>query len=336
MKKFVYPFLFIFFISYCFSKDYSHSEQYSKNVPLLLQGIWQGNDRLAFFSSDDSVYTCILRVFYKWYDDRAAESEQYTQISTRDKNNTIARNPENIEIEFKTFIENKTSGAYEIKIKYPGQKEFSYIPFAIINGQLYLNFFLRSNYYTHNDETETKKADSNKFFLIDMATASGITISPPLIKKELLCCFVDGHSIYQIRYWLSDMDEIDADAEFSDGNEHYFVKKYIQNSGNLYTCTTGRSSRIRNIQKSSSLPYSFIINDDETIYAYGKPYLVYVPGTGTLDELNDIVKENNSKRHPPQKPLFPVSQIDFHWKEITDLEKYNPYTWNKRNLDIHK
>ena len=54
MKKFVYPFLFIFFISYCFSKDYSHSEQYSKNVPLLLHGIWQGNDRLAFFSSDDS------------------------------------------------------------------------------------------------------------------------------------------------------------------------------------------------------------------------------------------------------------------------------------------
>ncbi len=322
---------------YVFSKDYSHSEDYHEKVPALLQGIWQGEDRLVLFSGDNSSYTCILRVFYKWYDDRASEPSEYSQISTRDRNNTTALHPENIDMAFKTIIENtdKTAGAFEIRVKYPGLKDYVYIPVAVINGNLYLRF-----YYSLSleplEEGEEKKTSETPYYLIDVGTASGITISPPVIKKELLCFYSSASSVYHIRYWLSDMEETDEKAEFLDGADVFNVPKYIQSSGKLYTCTTGRSHRIRNIQKSPDFPKEFISDSQKILFTADKPYLVYVNGSGNHEKIDEMVKKNNSRIHPAQKPPFPVSHIDFHWKEISELEKYNPYTWNKRNLDIHK
>ena len=55
-----------------------------------------------------------------------------------------------------------------------------------------------------------------------------------------------------------------------------------------------------------------------------------------LRQKYDKLSENNKRRKDPPKPLFPVSEIDFHWKEITELEKYNPFTWNRRNIDLGK
>lgn len=335
MKNFLYAFIAVFFLSLPLlpAKDYSYDELYSKDVPETLSGIWQGRDRLALFSSGTDMYTCVLRVFYQWYDDRAAESESYAQISSRARNDTTARYPENIELEFRTIAENssRTDGAYELKVKYQGLKDYAYIPLAVIDGNIYMRFFVRHNFYD-----ESGNAIDGRYFLADYGTASGLTISPPVIKDELLCYYVDGSSVYHIRYWLSSMDQTDGQAEFSDGDALYYVPKYIQVSENLYTCATGRSRKIRNIQKSLSLPYSFVSDTEGLIYAPPEPYLVRVPGSGTGEELLKTVEENNSRRHPAPKPLFPPADIDFHWKEISDLEKYNPYTWNRRNLDIHK
>lgn len=315
------------------AKDYSHAQLYSKDVPAALEGIWQGKDRLALFSNGSDVYTCVLRVFYQWYDDRAAESESYAQISSRARNDATARYPENIELEFRTIAENssRTDGAYELKVKYPGLKDYVYIPLAVIDGNIYMRFFVRQNFYD-----ESGNAIDGRYFLADYGTASGLTISPPVIKDELLCYYIDGSSVYHIRYWLSSMEQTDEQAEFSDGDALYYVPKYIQVSGNLYTCATGRSRKIRNIQKSSSLPYNFVSDTEGLIYAPPDPYLAYIPGSGSVEELLKKVDEDNSRLRPAPKPLFPSADIDFHWKEITDLEKYNPYTWNRRNLDLHK
>ncbi len=319
-------------------RDYSDPEAYSSLVPEILQGVWQGSDRLLLFNGEDAAFACVLRVFYRWYDDRAAESEQYAQVSSRDRNNTTSSHPENITIDFKTLYENtsKTAGAYELRVRYPSSKEYSYIPLAVVNGSVYLNFFLKE------DSLVQTESPSQTFFLSDYSAASGITISPPVIKKELLSYLVDGSDSYPVRYWLSDVEFTDRaefleqTAQLSDGEKTYTVPKYLQTAGRLYTCTTGRRSEIRNVHKNTALPYDFITDDEHKIYAYSTPYLVYVPGTGNFEQLNSAVKETNSKRHPPQTPVFPAKEPHYRWKEITDIELYNPKTWNIRNLDIHK
>lgn len=77
-------------------------------------------------------------------------------------------------------------------------------------------------------------------------------------------------------------------------------------------------------------------DSEGTIFALGKEYLIKVPEGVNHDDLQKIVDENNKRRKDPPKPLFPPSQINFHWKEISELEKYNPYTWNRRNIDLGK
>lgn len=331
-KSFAVFFLFcLFFSQVCFAvegvhRDYSHSEDYSTQVPPLLQGIWQGKDRLLLFGGNNASFACVLRVFYQWYDDLSGADEQYAQISSRDKNNTVAVHPENILIEFKTIYENssKNAGAFELKIKYPALKDYVYIPVAVVNGQIFLNFMLKSTF-----------DNGSSFVLTDYSAASGITISPPVIKKELLSFLVNGDSFYSVRYWLSEMEESDALAEFIDDGKHFKMPKFIQLAGNLYTCTTGKSLKIRNVIKNEKPPYDFITDEDKIIYAYSDSYLTFVPGSSDYSQLNKIIKENNSKRHV-QPSLFPVKESNYRWKEISDLEVYNPRTWNKRNLDIHK
>ena len=340
MKKHFFVFILFSFFFSAFPQDtvgsavVTEPEEdkyvFSTRVPQLLQGIWQGESRLIYFSGDETSFNCVLRVFYKWYDDRAAESEQYAQLTSRDNNDTTNRTALNMEIQYRTLGENKNknSGAYEIAIRYPGQKEFTYFPVAIIGDKLYLNFFIRKN----SIDPEANPG----YFLIDTGVSSGITISPLAQKKELLSYYVNGNSLYHIRYWPSDMDLTSQQAEFSDGNSIFYVDKFILTANRLFTCTTGRSLKIRNMTKSSFDETAFTFDEDRIIYTTDEPYLIKVPGSNTKEGLLKAVELNNQRRHPPQKPPFPPSNINFHWKEISDLEKYNPYTWNRRNLDIHK
>ena len=336
VKKVFFLLVFVLF-SPCFSvcRDYSHSEDYFEDVPALLQGVWQGSDRLLLFSGDGSPFSCVLRVFYGWYDDRAAEGEGFAQILSRDRNNTAAPRPENISIEFKTLVENsaKTSGAYELKIKYPALKDFVYIPLAVVEGKIYLNFLIREDF---EEETEENSPKTETFFLKDFSAASGITISPPVIKKELLSYVADGQNVYPVRYWLSEMEENDSRAELYDGEITFSIPKFLQVAGNLYTCTTGLASKIRNVKKTDAFPVDFVTDEEKKIYAFGKEYLVYVPGSGNYEQILNAAQKNNQRRHPPSKPPFPITEPKFRWKEISDIELYDVRTWNRRNLDIHK
>ncbi len=125
-------------------------------------------------------------------------------------------------------------------------------------------------------------------------------------------------------------------AVFSDGDKNFLVDKYIQNGNILYTCCTGRSTNIRNIKKTKVSNFSFKVNEEHTICVLEKELLTKIESHGTIENLQKIVFEQNSKKKPAPKQVFPPSFIDFHWKEISELEKYNPYTWNRRNIDLHK
>lgn len=311
---------------------------YSTEVPELLRGIWQGSDRLLLFSDENSEFACVLRVFYQWYDDRAAEPSQYAQLSSRQKNDTTAVESQHIEISYRTIAENedKSAGAYELCVKYPNQKQNVYIPIAIIENRIFLKFFIRQNNLNFKTDSEQDSyKNSSDYYLCDIGTSSGITISNPIQRKELLSYYVTNGAVYHIRYWLSDMVFTDEKAEFSDGSSVFYVNKFIKTAGRLYTCTTGRSLKIRNINKTNSLPLSFVSDSKFLIYTDSPAYLIKVPELKNRSDMQKIVDKNNQRRHPPLKPLFPAPEINFHWKEISELEKYNPYTWNRRNIDIH-
>ena len=71
----------------------------SENVPSLLQGIWQGADRLVMFSNQNE-FALVLRVFYQWYNDRAAEPASFSEVKSRDRNNTTKSPAEDIQIQY--------------------------------------------------------------------------------------------------------------------------------------------------------------------------------------------------------------------------------------------
>ena len=145
-----------------------------------------------------------------------------------------------------------------------------------------------------------------------------------------------GNEIYKIRYWLSEMAYSYAKATFSDGDKIFSVDKYLRIGANVYQCTTGRSSKIRNSQKSSNFGKNAVYDSDGGIVAFGDPYLVKVPEGNDREALLSFVEENNKRKKPAPKPPLPPTFPKYRWKEITELELYNPSTWNKRNLDVHK
>ncbi len=326
-----------------------------ENVPELLQGIWQGSDRLVLFGDENNNFCTVLRTYYQWYDDRAAEPASYKQLKSRDRNNATSTNGEDIDIQYVTIVENasKTAGVYELKVKYPLVKDIYSIPVAVINGNIYLDFLIKDKAsFSDNFESKVNPQDysvvntsSNNYqndtlilrgFYRDGASAKGITVSPPVYKKELMSYFVDGDNIYHIRYWKSSMEYTYEQAVFSDGDKEFFVDKFLRVGGELYQCTTGRSKKIRNIKKSSRFVNYSASDSEGIIIALDKPYLTAVPGKTNWDHLMEMVDENNARHIPRPKPLFPVTFPKYHWKEISEIELYNPKTWNKRNIDIHK
>ena len=322
-------------------------------VPELLRGIWQGSDRLVMFSLDNQ-FSLVLRVFYQWYSDRASEPASFREIKSRDRNNATKSSADEINLKFITVYENssKTAGVYEISVKYPGEKESVLIPVCVIEGKLYLDFLIKNSAADTDSQINSEKQDKsgqkenseNKKdgFYRAASSASGITISAPVFKKEVVSYLLNGKDIYRIRYWLSEMEYSYAKASFTDednGGKTFLVDKFLRIGTDVFQCTTGRSSKIRNVEKVSVPQKETALDDSGEIIAFGKPYLIFVPGSGTENDseilLSNVEKSNRLKKKAPA-PLFHVSEIDFHWKEISELEKYNPYTWNRRNLDVHK
>ncbi len=317
--------------------------------PLLLQGIWQGKDRLVRFSSDSNAesepISVVLRLFYGWYSDRAAESPAFSQLLARERNDASAKNAEDVSVSFRTIFENeqKDAGIYELSIFYPVSSsktkikmESTVVPIAVVDGKIYLDFLL--NAPAQNADfvrVDGENSNSHDGFWRAASNADGITISPPRISGEVRSFFVSGNDVYSLRYWKSEMEYADAQATFSDGNRVFEVAKFLKIGEEVYQCTTGRSTKIRNIEKSTSLPSS-AFDSQSAICVLGEPYLVRVDGKSSEQDLLASVSENNVRRHPVPKPVFPPFPIDFHWKEISELEKYNPATYSRRNIDLGK
>lgn len=272
--------------SYIFSQN---TVSVDDSVPTLLGGIWENDNRYVIFDTS----SVVLRTFYQWYDDRAAENSEQTQSVKRDRNNAETHDPEKIELQFTpltdelyteeynravvqsdgdTLIaEGMNSGAWDMEIRYAGHKlggeDTYHVPIAVIGDKLYLNFAIRQEDSDSAPKTALldgitiQSENILEGYWKDTGNANGILISPPITSDELLSYYITKDAVYHIRYWYTDMAyDKDAEAVFTDGDVTYKVPKHIQSAGKVYTCTVGRRNNIRNIDKSSSLDASYTLN----------------------------------------------------------------------------
>lgn len=312
------------------------------DIPDLLAGVWQGNDRLVLFGKDGNEFAAVLRVFSGRYADRAAEPAAYAEYATRDRNDATSRTAEHIEIAYITIAENAshTAGAYELQILYPGSREYAYVPIAVIGGDIYLDFLVKGSardgdYAVLPPVTADGSPDLEGFWR-DCGAAAGLLVSPPSSKKERTGYYFSGGTFYHIRYWETDMPYTYEQAGFTDGDQSFVVDKYVRSAGKVYTNCTGRRTQIRNIKKSSELPGTAHFDRDGVICAFGSPYLVRLDGRENRADLQQLTDETNAAPRPSRKPVFPVTFPDVRWPDYDALDIYDPATWNRRMLDVGK
>lgn len=323
MKKGFSVFLVLFFLFPVFSTS----------IPEQLLGIWEGKDRYVFFEqqpenenpdffSDNFTpkqypqLVIILKEYYGWYLDRAAEPEEYADRLNRSRNAATHKTAEYINFD----IKEESESSFEMIINYSTHHK-NYIPVAVIEDQLFIDF------YKKLPQQETKEITTNGYWLGNINT-QGITINPQVIDENIGLIVLDGEKMYDIRYWLSDIeerDERDKEVDFIYGDDKYTVPKYLNVANNQYSCVTGRSKRIRNPQGYTVFNEAdYYFNADKTVMAKKDScYLRKLADKDDFEALMKIVKAANSRRKPDPPPLFPPSNLDWHWDLIDLLEKDN-------------
>ena len=119
-----------------------------------------------------------------------------------------------------------------------------------------------------------------------------------------------------------DFEKAKVSLDFDD--KTFSVDKHIFSGGNNYSCVSGKSKKIRNVQppfyiqknqsNESIEPYiyfniaendknlkkSFFFNNDKSLIVFDKePYLTKIADKNDFESLMQIVKSSNSRRKPP-------------------------------------
>ena len=331
MKKCIFILILIFFLI----------NGYSQNIPEEFYGIWESKDRYVFIEKNETEkanqIVIYLKTYYGWYVDRTVEPKEYDEIIKRTRNNSTPKNAEQVFFEILPINQNNDiiisddSLAFEINLIY-SKNEIHKIPVTVINQKIYLDFYIQDT--------------DDKSFYRGNAVSKGIKVSTWKIPENVSCLYFSDDTFFDIRYWLTDMDYEKSKVSLDFDNKTFFVDKHIFSSGYNYSCVSGRSKKIRNVQppftiqenqnNESTEPYiNYIIeendkklekkllfnNDKSIIVLDEEPYLTKLADKNDFESLMQIVKSSNSRRKPPAKALFPENDLDWHWDLIDYIEK---------------
>ena len=331
MKKCIFILILIFFLI----------NGYSQNIPEEFYGIWESKDRYVFIEKNETEkanqIVIYLKTYYGWFVDRTVEPKEYDEIIKRTRNNSTPKNAEQVFFEILPINQNNDiiisddSLAFEINLIY-SKNEIHKIPVTLINQKIYLDFYIQDT--------------DDKSFYRGNAVSKGIKASTWKIPENISCLYFLDDTFFDIRYWLTDMDYEKSKVSLDFDNKTFFVDKHIFSSGYNYSCVSGRSKKIRNVQppftiqenqnNESTEPYiNYIIeendkklekkllfnNDKSIIVLDEEPYLTKLADKNDFESLMQIVKSSNSRRKPPAKALFPENDLDWHWDLIDYIEK---------------
>lgn len=344
LKISAYCFFILFFSQLFFSPSVLSAQIWhaetaaaeTTKIPSGLTGIWQGSDRFLLFTPANDNGTkpdvsLMLKTLYDWYYDRCAEPECFSEYP-RDLNSVTGKESVKLSADFSKISltdESASDGAWEISLTFQ-DKSNARIPVARVGNNLYLDFLVK---YIPEQSDLLNQADpaaeENPLYgaWLGVGVASGITANAPYIQKELTSAYITHNSIYYIRYWQTDMEYSPLMATFSDGEQDFYIPKHIKSAGKIYTCVSGRSLQIRNVTRSPLVTDDFILDSSGKILVYSKPYLTLLESsTGDEKDIElymHLAKDANSRRKPDPPPLFPPDNLNWHWKEINELEKNN-------------
>ncbi|MBC6719536.1 hypothetical protein [Treponema sp. Marseille-Q4130] len=323
--------------------DYvSVPERETVNFPALLEGIWTGDDRYVFFVPENTAekaavkptdIALILKTYYGWFYDRAAEPEAFAEQSERFLCTATTKEAERLTVTAEDLLNRPPrydangnvlpyeSGAWELVVKYNGKKKYeTRIPVAVIGNELYLDFVLRV------DSVGSPSAllgGELRGYWQGVCKRQSIRLAPYPRAPEIRSYYVSDDGMYVLRFWETTMPYTDDLASFDDTGKTFSVAKHIVSSASIFTCVTGRSNRIRNIVKTPIDFGDYKLDETGMICVFGKPYMTKVLGKDSAPGLMQIVAEANSRRKDPPPPLFPPSDLNWHWDLIALLEKDN-------------
>lgn len=313
MKKYFFLLGFFVFPLFCFSE-----------TPEFFQGIWKGDDRYIFFGKNNEI-AVILKGYYGWYYDRAAEPEEFETLSPRKRNISTVKHGKRITTDFTKI--SSTDEIWEINLDY-GKKEKSIIPVFINGNELYLNFLLKIPF---SNEPSIGSLEANGDFSSNplfgywqgINEADSIRIFERKNSENIISWYITSQGVYRLRFWKTDMKNEDSKAAFADGSIIYTINKHIFSAGKNYTCVNGKSSNIRNVEKYPTFPVEYKLNETGTVLTLKSPYLVKLTDADSAEELIEIINIANSRRKPDSPPLFEEEKLDWHWDLINQLEKGN-------------
>ncbi len=294
---------------------------FAETLPSKLLGIWESKDRYVFFEQNDQEdpqLVVILKTYYGWYLNRAAEPEDYSKKEARVRNTANARNAEHIYIKNINLKETANSLYGSLDLAYSGWQKNT-IPFLLIDGSIYLSYF---------EKDIPLEIDENKNwnFYRGIAPSKGFMISPQSLPENITGYIIDGEKLYDVRYWKTDMDYSTDYISFIYKDDTYQIPKHLRSCETNYSCVSGRSKKVRNTVKAFEYKADdYIFNDDVSVFTKNEePYLKELADKETFEELIKIVKDANSRRKPDPPALFPESDLDWHWDLIDLLESGNP------------
>ena len=294
---------------------------FAQSIPSKLLGIWESKDRYVFFEQNDEdqpQLVVLLKTYYGWYLNRAAEPASYNDKEPRVRNTANARNAEHIYIQNINTKETENSLYGSLDLSYSTWQKNT-IPFFMLEDSIYLSYF-------EKDEVEELENPDKKWtFYRGVAPSKGFMISPQSIPENITGYIIDGEKLYDVRYWKTDMDYSTDYITFSYKDDSYQIPKHLRSQETNYSCVSGRSKKVRNAVKPFEYKVeNFLYNDEGSAFTKNEePYLKQLAGRDTFEELIKIVKEANSKRKPDPPALFPPSDLDWHWDLIDMLEKDN-------------
>ena len=320
MKKTFIILLFLFFEFHIFSGT----------IPQKLLGIWEAKDRYVFFEQNDEEepqLVVVLKEYYGWYYDRAAEPASYTEKERRTRNIATPRSAEHIYIQNIDTKESTNSLYGALDLRYSTWQKNT-IPFFLLEDEIYLKYFVldeqQINQETGSIENSEKQNVSYKFYR-GIAPSKGFMISPQNLPKDITGYIIDGEKLYDVRYWQTDMNYSTDYITFSFNDDSYQIPKHLRSCETNYSCVSGRSKKVRNtVGPFEYKKEDYIFNDEEKVFAKNEePYMKRLAGRDTFEALIQLVKEANARRKPDPPALFSESNLDWHWDLIDMLEKDN-------------
>ena len=283
---------------------------FSQKIPEVLQGIWEGKDRFVYFdnATDDEnpEFVIILKEYYGWYYDRAAEPLEYKEAEPRTRNAATHKDPEVIAYTLNA-IENITD-AFQLSITY--SKHYSNTTsFAIIDDRIYLNMYTKYATKLQNPDEQPGQATLYRGW----QHSDGFIMNSQPVDENISLLIMLDDKFYDVRYWQTDMDYEATTVTFKYKDDVFQVPKHLYAEGTNYSSVNGRSKKIRNTQPAFKLANQNIIyNSDKTVLVLNsEPYLTKLTDKKTFEDLMQIIKEANARRKPDPEPIFPVKLPSF-------------------------